>query len=443
MISPDRSRKERIEFGQSLRRKLKRAHHANWNERSRKHDPIDVISDVNRHRIAALVPVKMARMATSPFGFFRGNVPIMAADMVLLPATGVRVQICGDAHVRNLGAYAGPDGRLVFDINDFDETIRAPWEWDLRRLATSLVLAGREAGNAESKCRDAVLDCAGMYRARVTDFSRMTSLEVHRYRIHRQFRGKPGTSVLERAARATPSHTLQKLTAGQGDSRRFLKMPPVLTHPPRPARDEILNSLKTYRETLPEASRRALDFYRPIDVAFKVVGTGSVATHDYVVLHLAGDGDRDPLFLQVKEAIQSAYAPYVDSAESQMHQGRRVVEGERMMQVQSDIMLGWTSMGGSDYLVRQLSDHKASISNEDLRGSGLTEYATTCGEVLAKGHARSGDPAVLTGYLGAGDRWARALAKFSFTYADQTTKDYERFRKAIRAGRIRAGKAYL
>jgi uncharacterized protein (DUF2252 family) len=190
-------------------------------------------------------------------------------------------------------------------------------------------------------------------------------------------------------------------------------------------------------------SRRALEFYRPVDVAFKVVGTGSVATHDYVVLHLADDGDRDPLFLQIKEALESAYAPYVNSPETTMHQGRRVAEGERMMQVQSDIMLGWTSISGSDYLVRQLSDHKASISDDDLKGSGLSEYATTCGEVLAKGHARSGDPAVLAGYLGTSGRWARALEKFSFTYADQTTRDHERFRKAIHRGQIRAGKAYL
>jgi len=204
VISPDRSRKERVEFGQSLRRKLKRSDQAKWDGRSRKHDPLDVILEVNRRRTPDLVPIKMARIAISPFGFFRGNVPVMAADMAVLPATGILAQICGDAHVRNLGAYAGPDGRLIFDINDFDETIRAPWEWDLRRLATSLVLAGREAANSESKCGDAVLVCAATYRTKMIQFSLMTCLEVHKYRIHRQFLGKPGTSVLERAERATP-----------------------------------------------------------------------------------------------------------------------------------------------------------------------------------------------------------------------------------------------
>jgi len=443
MISPNRSRKERIDFGQNLREKLKRSDQAKWNGRSRKHDPMELILEVNRHRIPELVPVKMARMAISPFGFFRGNVQVMAADMTLVPAAGIPVQICGDAHVRNLGAYAGPDGRLIFDINDFDETIRAPWEWDLRRLGTSLVLAGREAGNSEMKCGEAVLACAAMYRTKMNEFSRMTCLAVHKYRIHRQFLGKPGTSVLERAERATPEHTLAKLTVRRAKSRRFKEIPPVLTHPSRSEASQVLASLKTYRETLPGPSRQALDFYRPVDVAFKIVGTGSVGTHDYVVLHLADAGDRDPLFLQIKEAVKSAYAPYVNSPESEMHQGRRVVDGERMMQLQSDIMLGWTSIAGSDYLVRQLNDHKATISDENLKGTGLREYATTCGEVLAKGHARSGDPAVVAGYLGTSGRWDRALAKFSFAYADQTTKDYERFRKSIRSGQVRAGKPYL
>ena len=276
MISPNRSRKERVEFGQSLRRKLKRSEQGKWDGRSRKHDPMDVILEVNRHRIPELLPVKMARMAVSPFGFFRGNVPVMAADMALLPRTGVPVQICGDAHVRNLGAYAGPDGRLIFDINDFDETIRAPWEWDLKRLATSLVLAGREAGNSETTCRSAVLACAAMYRTKMTEFSEMSCLGVHKYRIHRQFAGKPGTSVLERAERATPEHTLGKLTVRRAKSRHFKETPPLVTHPSRRKAHEVLDSLKTYRETLPGPSRQALDFYRPVDVAFKIVGTGSV-----------------------------------------------------------------------------------------------------------------------------------------------------------------------
>jgi uncharacterized protein (DUF2252 family) len=443
VIAPDRSLQERLLYGQNLRKKLKRTDQSKWNENKRKHDPIEIILDVNRQRIPELVPVKMARMAVCPFSFFRGNVPVLAADLAMLPATGIRVQICGDAHVRNLGAYAGPDGRLIFDINDFDETIRAPWEWDLKRLAASLVLAGREAGNSEHQCHDAVIACAQMYRTKMAEFSRMTCLEVHKYRIHRQFVGGVGVSVLQRAERATPEHTLGKLTVRRGAKRVFREVKPVLTHPAKSRAKQVLQSIKPYRETLPGCSQAALDFYRPVDVAFKIVGTGSVATHDYVVLHLAGEAARDSLFLQIKEAVQSAYAPYAKSPETAMHQGQRVVHGQRMLQVQSDIMLGWTSIAGADYMVRQLSDHKASISDEDLKGAGLTEYAITCGEVLAKGHARSGDPAVLAGYLGDSDRWDKALAKFAYAYADQTTGDYEKFTAAIRSGKIKAGRPCL
>jgi uncharacterized protein (DUF2252 family) len=443
IISPDRSLKERLQFGQNLRKKFKRSDQAKWDGTKRKHDPIDIILEVNRHRIPELVPIKMARMALSPFAFFRGNVPVMAADMSVLPSTGITAQICGDAHVRNLGAYAGPDGRLIFDINDFDETIRGPWEWDLRRLATSLVLAGREAGNSETKCNDAVIACATIYRTKMAEFSRMTVLDVHKYRIHRQFIGRACDSVLQRAERAVPEHTLTKFTVPRGRSRVFKEIKPVLTHPPKQKAQEVLQSLNPYRATLSDCSQQVLDFYHPVDVAFKIVGTGSVATHDYIVLHLSGEGARDPLFLQIKEALQSAYAPYLKSSETTRHQGQRVVQGQHMMQVQSDIMLGWTSIAGADYLVRQLSDHKASISDEDLKGSGLIEYATTCGEVLAKGHGRSGDPAVLAGYLGMSARWDKALTKFSFAYADQTTKDYESFKKAIRSRTIEASKPYL
>jgi len=443
VIAPNRNLQERLQFGQNLRKKLKRSDQSKWNENSRKHDPVDIIRDVNRRRIPELVPVKMARMAVSPFSYFRGSVPVMGADLATLATTAIPVQICGDAHVRNLGAYAGPDGRLIFDINDFDETIRGPWEWDLKRLATSLVLAGREAGNSEHQCRDAVMTCARTYRTKMAEFSRMTCLEVHKYRIHRQFVGRTGVSVLQRAERATPQHTLAKLTVRRGAERIFREVKPVLTHPAKSKSRRILASIKAYRATLPGCSQAALDFYRPVDVAFKIVGTGSVATHDYVVLHLAGNDAKDPLFLQIKEALHSAYAPYVKSPETAMHQGQRVVQGQRMLQVQSDIMLGWTSIAGADYMVRQLSDHKASISDEDLKGAGLTEYAITCGEVLAKGHARSGDPAVLAGYLGDSDRWDKALAKFAVVYADQTTGDYEKFTAAIRSGKIKADKPCL
>lgn len=443
MIPTSRGVRERREFGRDLRRKLKRSEHAVWDGKERKHDPIQTILLANRTRIADLVPIKMARMALSPFAFFRGNVPVMAADLARLPSTKIAVQICGDAHVRNLGAYAAPDGRLVFDLNDFDETIHAPWEWDLKRLAASLVLAGREAQDSDRGCREAVLACAEMYRNKINEFCWMSCLEVAKYRIHRQFCGKAGTSVLERAERSTPEHSLSRLTVPRGRPRVFREVKPVLTHPRISVRRKVLGALEQYKQTLSPSSQHLLSFYRPVDVAFKIVGIGSVATYDYVVLHFAGDGIADPLFLQVKEAVQSAYAPYVQSPEKTMHQGERVVHGQRMLQFMSDLLLGWTSIEGRDYLVRQLADHKGSIEDSDLCGKGLIEYATTCGEVLARSHARSGDAALLAGYLGTGDRWDKALAKFAFIYADQATGDYEVFRKAIRSGKIKAGRAYV
>jgi uncharacterized protein (DUF2252 family) len=442
LIAANQSLKQRLDYGRNLRRKLKRSDHARWDADKRQRDPIEIILEVNRHRIPELVPIKMARMALSPFSFFRGNVQVMAADLAMLRNTGIAVQICGDAHVRNLGAYSAPDGRLVFDINDFDETIRAPWEWDLRRLGTSLVLAGREAHDSDRQCRDAVLACARMYRSKMLEFSRMACIEVHKYRTHRQFAGRTGGSVLQRALRETPDRTLTKLTVGRDNARHFKENPPVLRRVAKAVAQQVLKALDPYCGTLPGCSQQAFSFYRPVDVAFKVVGTGSVGTHDYVVLHFAGDGTRDPLFIQVKEALQSAYAPYVKTPEISMHQGERVARGQRLFEIQSDMMLGWTSLNGADYLVRQLNDHKASILNDELKGAGLVEYATTCGEVLAKGHARSGDPAVIAGYLGASDRWDKALAKFALIYADQTTRDYDLFKKAIRAGKIKAGEPF-
>ena len=443
MIANHRGIRERMEFGQMRRRKLKRSEQSRWEEKPRTHDPIEIILATNRERIQALVPIKMARMALSPFAFFRGDVGVMAADLATLPSTGIAVQICGDAHVRNLGAYAAPDGRLVFDINDFDETIRAPWEWDLRRLATSLVLAGREANNSDRACSQAVSTCAAVYRKKMAEFCSMTCLEMAKYRIHRQFFGKPANSVLQRAERATPAHSLAKLTSPRGKPRVFRERSPVLVHPSKSAARTVLAALRSYRETLSPSSQHLFDFYRPVDVAFKLVGIGSVGTQDYVILHFAGDGIADPLFLQVKQAVQSAYAPYLDSPEIALHQGERVVRGQRVSQFQSDLLLGWTSIDGTDYLVRQLNDHKASIADLDLEGEGLAEYATLCGEVLARGHARSGDPAVIAGYLGGNDRWDKALTKFSLRYADQSTKDYELFKQAIRSGKIKSTRAYL
>jgi uncharacterized protein (DUF2252 family) len=387
-----------------------------------------------RGRLPSLIALKYERMAASPFGFFRGAVPVMAADLSLLPNTGIVNQLCGDAHVRNLGAYAAPDGRLVFDINDFDETIRGPFEWDIKRLATSLVVAGRETGEKRKHCEDAVLAFVDRYRKYVDMFARMPVLEMARYQVHRLQRITPVSIALLKAERSTPVHTLELLTApvkdksGKEAKRVFKEEKPLLTRLSSPQMRMILASLQEYRRTLQPERQHFFSQYKPVDTAFKVVGTGSVGLRDYLV-YFEGNGSSDPLFLQFKEEPPSAYAKYLDSHGPQ-HQGQRVAEGQRAMQFQSDPFLGWTTIANRQYLVRQLNDHKAGIEVDDLRGAGLIEYAEMCGELLARGHARSGDACLLAGYLGNGKRFGEAMMEFAEAYADQTERDWELLRKS-------------
>ncbi|GGH01249.1 DUF2252 domain-containing protein [Silvibacterium dinghuense] len=424
---------ERRELGRARRKQLARQDHAQWKPEARRKKPIVLMEESMRGRVPALVSLKWERMVESPFGYFRGAVPVMAADLATLANTGIVNQICGDAHVRNLGAFAGPDGRLVFDINDFDETIRAPFEWDLKRLSTSLVLVGRGLGMKGGACDDAVQTMIARYRKFVDMFARMPVTEVARYQVHRLQRITPVGKALLKAERATPLHTVEQLTVEEKDRRRFREEKPLLTPVSAAVRRAVLASLVEYTETLQPERRHFFAQYHALDVAFKVVGTGSVGLRDYVI-YMEGNGPGDPLFLQIKEQPGSAYAGYVDSEgiapRAPQHEGRRVVNGQRAMQFQSDPFLGWTTIDSRHYQVRQLNDHKASIEIEDLAGDGLGEYAEMCGELLARGHARSGDACVLAGYVGNGKRMSEALAAFAHAYADQTVEDWEELKKA-------------
>jgi uncharacterized protein (DUF2252 family) len=429
---------ERLALGRQQRKKMRRVDHAGWDASKRRESALKLMQASMRGRVPSLVEMKYQRMAMSPFGYFRGAVPVMAYDLSLVGNTGIVSQLCGDAHVRNLGAFAGADGRLVFDINDFDETIRGPFEWDVKRMATSLILAGRGTGEKDVHCREAAHLFVERYRLAMLEFARMPLLEVARYQVHRLRETVTVGGLLQLAERATPAHTLLQLTetagqrkkAGQGKAkgeqeRIFKSAPPVLTRLAGAMAKRVIDSLKPYAASLLPERRRFLEQYRPLDVAFKVVGTGSVGLRDYCV-YMEGNGARDPLFLQIKEEAESGYAPYVgNSGHARMHQGRRVVEGERAMQLSSDPFLGWTTIEGRDYLVRQLNDHKASIQVEDLRDAGLEEYAEVCGELLARGHARSGDCLKLAGYLGISPRFDDAVVQFAESYADQTEKDWK------------------
>ncbi len=432
------SREERRERGRLCRNKVGRVDQAKWNPKDRKFDVIDLLIEAQHGRIASLLPIKWRNMAASPFGFFRGAAPLMAADLAPLPHTGLMAQICGDAHVENMGAFEAPDGRLIFDINDFDESIVGPWEWDVKRMSASLILAGRGAGNPDKECKDAVLAFVRSYRVWMRKFSEMPWVDLARFQIYREV--DPVRSVLRKAERATPQHNLTKLTVLRGGKHEFCKPKPPLPYDmSQKEADDAVASLRAYTHTLLPERAHFFSQYHVEDVAFRVVGTGSVGLRDYVLL-MFGGAVYDPLFIQIKEEPKSAYAPYLPNSPVPAHQGQRAADGGRAMQMQSDIFLGWTSITGRDYLVRQLRDHKEGIDANALKGNGLIEYAHMCGELLSKGHARTGDPCAIYGYLGNSDRFDKAMASFGMTYADQTHKDWEELKHAISTGRINAAK---
>ena len=424
---------ERRKLGQSRRKQLGRQQNDQLDTKSRTASPISLLERAERGRVLGLLKLKHQLMAQSPFGYFRGAAPVMAADFSVLPNTGIEAQLCGDAHVRNLGAFAAPDGRLVFDINDFDETIRGPFEWDLKRMAASLVLAGRESHHKETSARDAVAHCMLRYSEQMRAFAKLPLLEVARFQVHRLGDVEPVHQALFKAERATPMHTLEQLTEpvpGKPGSRRFKEIEPNLSRVTGSQADKVLAALAPYSEMLELQRQHLLSLYRPIDVAFKVVGTGSVGLRDYCI-YFEGNGPGDPLFLQIKEETHSCYAPYLPNVgHAWPNNGQRVVAGQRAMQLQSDPFLGWTHIGPRHFLVRQLNDHKGSIDLTDLAGNGLAAFGEVCGELLARGHARSGDPLVIAGYLGNGEAFAEALAKFGSLYADQTEKDWQALRRS-------------
>jgi uncharacterized protein (DUF2252 family) len=449
----------RAASGRAARSEVRRSSHAEWEPPEGRADPVAVLERQARSRVPELIPIRYGRMAVSPFTFFRGAAAVMAADLATRPVSGLRVQACGDAHLSNFGAFAAPDRRLVFDLNDFDESLPGPWEWDVKRLAASFAIAGRENGFKRKERAAALLTVGRVYREAMRAFASQRSLEVWYARfdvesVIGEIEAEPKLAKQVRRgvakARAKDSlRALAKLTETVDGELRIRSEPPLIVPAEEllPADETsdletvLLEVLASYRETLSGDRQHLLDGYRFRHMARKVVGVGSVGTRAWVVL-LTGADDGDPLFLQAKEAEASVLEPHAGASRFRNH-GRRVVEGQRLMQAASDIFLGWCPAVGldgrdRDFYVRQLWDWKRSVEVERLNPHGLELYARMCGWTLARAHARSGDRIAIAAYLGGGDAFDRAIAEFSESYADQSERDHAALLAAIDSGRVEA-----
>jgi len=447
MVSAVTSSKiERRKQGKALREKCPRTSQAEWKPRSKSRDPIKLLEESDTDRIAGLIPVKYQRMAESPFKFFRGAAIIQARDLANAPVSGITVQACGDCHLANFGGFASPERVLVFDINDFDETFPGPWEWDIKRLGASLVLAARDRSFPKTIADEAVRAAAASYRERMSEFAEMKVLDTWYAQVNidalkEHFRKDPDMSARlsakqKQAHSRTSEAVVPKLTAVVDGRWKIKDEPPVIYHFHEFARDfekQYVRFVEEYKKSLQTDRRHLYERYQFQDTAIKVVGVGSVGTRCYLSLYLADEDD--PLFLQVKEARRSVLeSPRGKSRYA--HQGFRVVEGLRVMQAASDIFLGWARTKKHDYYLRQFRDMKVSAEVETFRPRTLVGYATMCGWALARAHAKAGDAAMIAGYLGSTDQFDDALARYSEAYANQAEDDFEIFQAALRSGRL-------
>ena len=443
---------ERRDAGRALRAETPRSAHAEWSVSERTHSPVDVLELQARTRVAELIPVRYERMAESPFAFFRGAAAVMAMDLSTTPVTGLTVQACGDAHVANFGTFATPGRTVVFDINDFDETDPGPWEWDVKRLAASLHVVARQHGFPPSKRDGVVLEAVRVYREYLDQYAAMRTLDVWYDRttaadllehFPRRYRTQAKRD-LTRALRKDHLRAVAKLTTDAGGRPAFVENPPLVVHLDATGHDldEVAEMVDDYRSSLADDRRFLLDRFRIVDVARRVVGVGSVGTRCWVCLFeassSAGEGP-DRIVLQVKEAQPSVLAPYVGVSKFG-HEGRRVVAGQRLTQAASDIFLGWCEgpRSGVQYYVRQLWDVKGQGDLTRMDLGKLTHYGALCPRVLARAHARTGDAAMLAGYLGNGDGFDRAIAGFAAKYAANNDRDHAALVDAIAAGRVSA-----
>jgi len=453
--------RERAARGKAVRAELPRAVHGEWEPASSRRDPVELLEQQAASRVPELVPIRYGRMLVSPFTYFRGAAYPMAADLADEPRTGLEVQLCGDAHLSNFGVFAAPDRRLVFSVNDFDETLPGPFEWDVKRLVASFAVAGRDRGFDAKQRRAVTTTVTRAYREAMRDFAAMKNLDLWYFRIEvddvaalasRQGTAKQIKRFERNVAHARSKDSMKafaKLTELVDGEPRIVSDPPLivpieelLSEREQHRLDDFMHGVfRAYRRTLTTDRRRLLDRYRYVHLARKVVGVGSVGTRAWIVLMLGRDAE-DPLFLQFKEAEASVLEPFLGKSAFPSH-GQRVVEGQRLTQAASDVMLGWmraTDVGGQSrhYYIRQLWDAKGSALVETMNPRAMTVYAELCGRTLAKAHARSGDAIAIAAYLGSGSSFDQALAAFAETYADQNERDYTALSEAVASGRVAA-----
>jgi uncharacterized protein (DUF2252 family) len=438
---------ELLEMGKSLREKCPRKSHAVWQAPENRPDPVALLEESSKGRIPKLIPIRHGRMIRTPFTWYRGTALNMAADLAHTPVSGFRVQACGDAHLLNFGAYATPERRVIFDINDLDETLPAPWEWDVKRLSASFVLACRNNGFSEDDARDAALTCVRSYREHMAEFSEMRVLDVWYAAIDveeliptiqdKEARRRAQKRLARARKRSVLEHDFPELVHTDGLGPTIRENPPLIYHWREEGHEELMENVRkaftVYRETLSEHRRVLLDRFKLMDIAVKVVGVGSVGMTCAVMLLMASEAD--PLFLQVKEARRSVLEAYAGKSLHPNH-GQRVVVGCQLMQSASDLFLGWTEGKHGHFYVRQLKDMKMKVLVELFTPSVMLQYAELCGWCVARAHARSGEPTQISGYLGKSDQFDRAIADFSIAYADQSERDHESFMKAVRAGKL-------
>lgn len=440
---PARPRSERYGLGRSLRERAHRSDMALWTPPAGRADPVAQVIDQNLGRQPWLVPIRVGRMISSPYAFLRGSANIMADDFAALPATGITPVICGDAHLGNFGFYASPERELVFDLNDFDEAHPGAWEWDLRRLTVSVYVAGRQNGFRETACAEAVHHCVEEYREQLAHLAErpllgrsFDRLDVDRLRSaasRASFRDEIERAA-RRARRRTSDRALPRFTERRDGTLRLVQEPPLITRPSDGEREALAEALDGYLNTLPPHWARILAGYRIVDIAHKVVGVGSVGLRAYVAL-CEGSSPDDVVFLQLKQARRSVIAVHQHGESAwHRHQGQRVVEYQQALQTVSDPLLGWTTVGDTQFYVRQFRDMKGAIVVEDIDARALGDYAGICGYLLAKSHARTSGASMIAGYIGSSDKLADSLCRFARAYADQVESDHAALKDAVRRG---------